>query len=121
MILHAIAKVHDWRNQSHTVDILTASQNSAKTKKLGVILNHSCSSSLKDPDMTVDAQPPPWQQIVDKKVLHKLLQAQLSKGWKAHLFNREDQRVVVWNDRSVLEFRLLFALFRFSESLKQRK
>jgi len=70
MILHAIAKVHDWRNQSHTVDILTASQNSAKTKKRGVILKHNCSSSLKDPDMTVDAQPPPWQQIVDKKVFH---------------------------------------------------
>jgi len=72
MILHAIAKVHDWRNQSHTVDILTASQNSAKTKKRGVILKHNCSSSLKDPDMTVDAQPPPWQQIVDKKILRKL-------------------------------------------------
>ncbi|KAK2573471.1 Rho guanine nucleotide exchange factor 1 [Acropora cervicornis] len=25
-----------------------------------------------DPDMTVDAQPPPWQQIVDKKILRKL-------------------------------------------------
>lgn len=40
VILHAIVKVHHCRNQSHAVDILTASQNYVKTKHLGEILQH---------------------------------------------------------------------------------